>query len=375
MSQRIKLFRLPDPYDLPASDQQFLLAVRENCAFHYAHCPEYRAVLDSFSFRPEDLRESDDLARLPFLPTVTFKRHRMFSLPRRKMAAVSTSSGTSGQFSEVGFDWPALWCDWNMLWKIGRPRGFFSPRPTHYLILGYKPRRGNRTSVTRTAFGATLLAPALSRTYALKYQDGGYVPDLEGVADALIRHGKSRFPTRLVGFPSYTYFLLRQLESRGIRLRLPRGSKLLLGGGWKQFYAQQVDKPVLYRLAEELLGIPEEQIIEVFSAVEHPILYADCTRHHFHIPIYSRVIIRDPDTLAPLPPGQPGLVEFITPLLTATPILAVMTDDLGILHPAGSCPCGNPAPWLEILGRVGLKDIKTCAAGAAELLGKGGNGP
>ena len=134
-----------------------------------------------------------------------------------------------------------------------------------------------------------------------------------------------------------------------------------------------MEKPVLYDLAQRVLGIPEEHIIEVFSAVEHPILYADCVHHHFHVPIYSRVIIRDPETLAPLPPGQPGLVEFLTPLLTATPILAVMTDDLGILHPAGSCPCGNPAPWLEILGRVGLKDIKTCAAGAAELLGKGGD--
>lgn len=375
MSQRTRLFRLPDPYDLPVSNGRFLRAVRENCAFHYARCPEYRQVLDSFSFRPGDLQEWADLERLPFLPTVTFKHHRLFSLPRRQMAAVSTSSGTSGQFSEIGFDFPSLYCSWNMLWKIGRPRGFFSPKPTHYVVLGYKPRRGNRTSVARTAFGATLLAPALSRTYALKYESGGYIPDLDGVADALIRHGKSRFPTRLVGFPSYTYFLLRQLERRGIQLSLPPGSKILLGGGWKQFYAQQVEKPVLYDLARRVLGIPEEHIIEVFSAVEHPILYADCVRHHFHVPIYSRVIIRDPDSLVPLPPGQPGLVEFITPLLTATPILAVMTDDLGILHPAGSCSCGNPAPWLEILGRVGLKDIKTCAAGAAELLGKGGDGP
>lgn len=373
MSQRTKLFRLKDPYDLAASDGQFLRAVRENCAWHYARCPEYRAVLDSFAFRPEDLREWKDLERLPFLPTLTFKQHRLFSLPRRRMAAVSTSSGTSGRFSEVGFDFPALWCDWNMLWKIGRPRGFFSPRPTHYVILGYKPRRGNRTSVARTAFGATLLAPALSRTYALQIRDGAYVPDLEGVAQALIRHGKSRFPTRLVGFPSYTYFLLRRLEAQGVALRLPVGSKLLLGGGWKEFYTQEVDKSVLYDLVDRVLGIPEEHIIEVFSAVEHPILYADCVRHHFHVPIYSRVIIRDPETLDPLPPGQPGLVEFITPLLTATPILAVMTDDLGVLHPAGSCPCGNPAPWLEILGRVGLKDIKTCATGAAQLLEKGGD--
>ena len=167
MSQRTKLFRLSDPYNLPASDTQFLRAVRENCSFHYARCPEYRAVLDSFSFRPEDLRDFGDLERLPFLPTLTFKQHRLFSLPRRKMAAVSTSSGTSGRFSQVGFDFPALWCSWNMLWKIGRLRGFFSPIPTHYIILGYKPHRGNRTSVARTAFGATLLSPALSRTYAL----------------------------------------------------------------------------------------------------------------------------------------------------------------------------------------------------------------
>ena len=259
MSQRTRLFRRKDPYDLPASDEQFLRAVRENCAFHYAHCPEYRAVLDSFSFRPEDLREYADLEKLPFLPTLTFKKHRLFSLPRWKMAAVSTSSGTSGQFSEVGFDFPALWCDWNMLWKVGRPRGFFSLRPTHYVILGYKPRRDNRTSVARTAFGATLLAPALSRTYALKYENGSYTPDLDGVADALVRCGKSRFPTRLVGFPSYTYFLLRLLESRGVRLSLPPGSKILLGGGWKQFYTQQVEKPVLYDLAQRVLGIPEER--------------------------------------------------------------------------------------------------------------------
>ena len=129
MSQRTKLFCLKDPYDLPASDGQFLRAVRDNCAWHYARCPEYRAVLDSFAFRPQDLKEWKDLERLPFLPTLTFKQHRLFSLPRRRMAAVSTSSGTSGRCSEVGVDFPALWCSWNMLWKIGRPRGVFSPKP------------------------------------------------------------------------------------------------------------------------------------------------------------------------------------------------------------------------------------------------------
>jgi hypothetical protein len=44
-----------------------------------------------------------------------------------------------------------------------------------------------------------------------------------------------------------------------------------------------------------------------------------------------------------------------------------MTDDLGILHDE-KCPCGVESPWLEILGRVGIKDIVTCAAGADALM-------
>ena len=105
--------------------------------------------------------------------------------------------------------------------------------------------------------------------------------------------------------------------------------------------------------------------------MEHPVFYNTCEKHHFHIPIYGRVIIRDPDTLESLPTGQVGLVNLISPLMTATPTLSVMTDDLGYLTPGDKCGCGIQSPYLTILGRVGMRDIQTCAAGAAELLGKG----
>ena len=54
-------------------------------------------------------------------------------------------------------------------------------------------------------------------------------------------------------------------------------------------------------------------------------------------------------------------------MVYACPLLSIMTDDLGVLHDGESCPCGNKAPWLEIIGRVGMVDIKTCAAGADDL--------
>jgi len=52
-------------------------------------------------------------------------------------------------------------------------------------------------------------------------------------------------------------------------------------------------------------------------------------------------------------------------------VLSVMTDDLGYLTHGENCPCGIKSPYLTILGRVGLNDITTCAAGAADILGKG----
>ena len=146
---------------------------------------------------------------------------------------------------------------------------------------------------------------------------------------------------------------------------------LTMGGGWKQFEGQKVEKEELYRLAWSVLGIPEENCVEFFGAVEHPILYTTCRQHHFHVPVYSRVLIRDVDTLRPVPNGTVGLVNLLTPMAGSMPILSIMTDDLGVLHDGGTCPCGCGAPWLELFGRVGVRDIVTCAAGAAEYLQKG----
>lgn len=371
MKYRRKLFNHRDPYDVAGTEDLFLKAVRENCAYVYAHCPEYRAILDAAGFAPERLRTMEDLAELPFLPTALFKRRRLFALPRRRLVWAVTSSGTStGRASEVGFTAGDLWAGLKMVLRICRLRHLISLRPCHYVVFGYQPRLRNRKGVSWTAFGVTLFTPALSRTYALTWKKGEYSLDLEAVQESIIRHSRSRFPLRFMGFPAYAWFLMKRMEEQGVRVQLPKGSKLMLGGGWKQFYAEQVDKSEFYALAKKVLGLDDSDIIEFYGAVEHPIFYNDCERHHFHVPIYSRVLIRDPVTLRPVPNGTPGLVNLITPMDVGTPLLSVMTDDLGILHDPEECGCGLDSPWLEILGRVGLQDVKTCAAGAQELLNK-----
>ena len=85
------------------------------------------------------------------------------------------------------------------------------------------------------------------------------------------------------------------------------------------------------------------------------------------MPVYSRVIIRNPVDFSPVKNGQVGLVNLLTPMVRSAPLLSVMTDDLGVLHDE-PCPCGVEAPWLEIIGRVGIGDVVTCAAGAEDYL-------
>ena len=368
MSARRKLFFSKEPYNLEKTNDLFAQAMKENCAFHYENCKEYKKILDHYKFSPEEIRSYDDVFRIPALPTAVFKNHHLFSMPESRMLAKATSSGTKGKFSKIGFEASGLFCAVRMVLKVVRRRGLLSPRPVNYIMMGYEPHKSNQTAVTKNAAWTTLLAPALSRTYAIRWQNGEYKVDLDRVIDAIMKKGSANAPLRFMGFPSYTYFVMKLMESKGLSVRLKKGSKILLGGGWKQFYTEQVDKETFYDLAWRVLGVPEENVVEFFGAVEHPILYCDCKNHHFHIPIYGRVAIRDVETLEPLGMDQVGLVNLMTPMVKATPIISVMTDDLGVIHDGSDCGCGITSPYLEIIGRVGMKDIKTCAAGAADLM-------
>lgn len=368
MDYRSKLYRYPFIYDHKGSDQLFVEAVKGNVAVHYRHCGEYRRILKASGFHPEDLRNIGDLHKVPPIPTLFFKSHQMKTVKDKSMLIEATSSGTRGMKSQMGFDARSLLFGLEMAVKVIGYHGLFSAIPANYIIMGYQPVPSNQTVIAKTQGISTLFAPALHREYALIWSDGEYKINFEGLRKAVKTYGASPFPVRIIGFPSYTWFFLQELEREHISVKLPRKSLLMLGGGWKQFYKEEVDKAQLYRLAKKTLGMEEGQIREFFGAVEHPSLYCTCKNHHFHVPVYSRVIIRDVKTLEPVGYDKPGLLNLITPMAESMPLVSVITDDLGILHRGGECGCGITAPYFEIIGRVGMEGIKTCAAGAQDLL-------
>jgi phenylacetate-coenzyme A ligase PaaK-like adenylate-forming protein len=367
MSYGSRLFYSRKLYDLEKTDALFIKAVVENLRRHQARCPEYAAILTRQRFHIEDIKTITDIENIPPIPTLFLKDHPMYSAPPHRLMFKSTTSGTSGKVSEMGLDWPSALRGLGMILRTMTAHRLLSPRPTNFVVLGYEPSKRNKIGAAKTAYAVTYTAPAVHRVYALKDTGTSYLLNIDGLRDALLRFGKQGLPVRFMGFPAYFMFLLRELLASGIRLKLHPKSLVILAGGWKQYFSERVEKRELYAMSKETLGLGEDRIREFFGAVEHPIAYFDCPHHHFHIPVYSRVIIRGTD-MRPLRYGEPGLLNLITPMMTSMPFTSVMTDDVAVLHPGGDCPCGIKSPYFEVLGRAGLADIKTCAAGAAELL-------
>lgn len=369
MFLRQKLFTHKDPYDLEGTNALFLEAVKNNLEFHIKNCPEYKRILEQAQFNPESVVTIEDLHKIPVLPTLFYKSHQLFSMTKKRLPITVSSSGTKGKKSMIGYNIGSLYLALRMAIKICSYYKLLSLRPTNYIVLGYQYSRHNQKAVSKTAFVTTLMTPAVHREYALKYTKDGYIINFEGIKKALLRYAKQPFPVRFIGFPYYTYLLVLTLKEQGIKLQLPPHSKIFIAGGWKQTGGEVISKKELYVLIEETLGVKEENCKDFFGAAEHSILHCDCKNHHFHVPVYCRVIIRDVDTFQPVPNGTPGILNLITPLTDSVPLVSIVTDDLAVLHDASKCGCGITSPYFEILGRAGVTDIKTCAAGAAELLG------
>ena len=368
MKYRRKLFMSKDIYNMQATDKTFIKAMKANVAFHAQNCPEYKAVLDTLTFDVSALQSIDDLSKIPPLPTSYLKNNTMLSKPYSRLLIKTTSSGTGGKKTLSGFDVSSGLCGLLMVLRVFWFHKLLSLRRTNYIILGYQPDKSNQTAMAKALKAITLLAPAKKVEYALIFKNGEYQINTEGLINAIIKFGSQNTPVRIIGFPAYFKMFLDELDERNIKLDLHRASKILLGGGWKALFADEISKDELFRMANETLGIQRQSFKDHFSTAEHPINYVSCVNNHFHVPTFSRVIIRDVRTLEPVPYGTPGLLNLVAPLLSSVPYGSIMTDDIAVMKNGDECGCGISTPYFELIGRVGLANIKTCTQAASEFL-------
>ncbi len=347
-----------------------LAALRETAAFQARRFPLLARLYAREGFAPASLKTERDAARLPFLHVAVFKENALKPAVPFKAALTLTSSGTSGQSSRIVLDAGSLGRVRLSAGKVYAALGMADKgRRTNYLCMTYDPRQAKDLG---TAFTDELLTSFTARAevhYAIRRPPGGgpFRFDLEATLEALRRMAESGLPLRVLGFPAHVLFTLRAWRERGRPdLRLGRRSWVLTGGGWKGHAGDAIPKPVFKAEVSRWLGLPAANIRDLYGLVEHGIPYVECRRGRMHVPDYARVVVRDPETLRPLPRGRRGLLHLMTPYLTSFPSFSVLASDWGSL--SARCPCGIPGETLSLHGRAGTAPAKGCAITAAELL-------
>lgn len=368
-----KLCGLVDPYApaTPALDALFLEAMREITAWHIERSEFYRRVCEKESFVPATLRTTADLANIPSIPAEFFKLREVLSIPHEAVTLHLTSSGTTGQKSQIFFDAWSIGSAQRMVDFIFEKNGWVSPEPVDYLLFSYETDASSKLGTAYTDHFLCKYAPAHRVFCALRRNgQGTHDFDLFGTLDFLEQAAASGRPVRIFGFPAFLAAVLERGRELGRpALKLNPRSFVFLGGGWKKHTGKILPKRELYALATERLGIPDDRLRDGFGSVEHCVPYVECQTHRFHVPVWSRVFIRDVDTGAPLAEGKQGLLHFVSPYITSVPAHSVVMGDVASLH--ANCGCGLPTPYFELHGRAGTSKNRSCAVAAAELLGRG----
>ncbi len=360
------------PYeDFSKSNDYFVAAMKEITTWHIDQCDFYKKLSESQNFSVQSLKNLDDCLKIPHLWAHFFKAHEVLSVSQKDILLHLTSSGTTGQKSQIFFDDWTIGSAQGMVDSIFETYGWVTPnQKCNYILFSYETESSSKLGTAYTDNFLCKYAPINEVFYALKLTgDGGHEFDSFGTIEAFQKFAKEGLPVRLFGFPAFLYFALQRMKKLGIPpIKMHPDSLVFLGGGWKGNADKAISKQELYSLAEEMLGIPNARLRDGFGSVEHCVPYVECNNHEFHIPVWSRVFIRDVETLRPLGFNEPGFLHFVSPYITSMPAHSVIMGDMASLHEGKNCGCGLPTPYFRILGRAGLSKNKSCALAASELL-------
>ncbi len=347
--------------------------MKENVDWHAANNRFFGRLIAAGNFHSEQINSADDCGNIPFVLANFFKAHEELSVPKDKITTHLTSSGTLGQKSQMFFDEWSLAAPQRMIDFIFDFNGWTAAdTPTNYLLYSYQTESDSKLGTSYTDNYLCKYAPVNEVFYALRRTgSGAHEFDLFGCVEKLVDFAKQGLPVRIFGFPAFLHFTLERMRTLIMKpLKLSPQSLVFLGGGWKGNADKAINKRDLYANITDQLGIPDKRIRDGFGSVEHCIPYVECEHHQFHVPIWSRVFVRDVKTLRSLPFGEKGFLHFVSPYITSVPAGSVLMGDLASLHPGDDCPCDCETPFFVVHGRAGLSKNKSCAVAAAELIGK-----
>lgn len=145
-------------------------------------------------------------------------------------------------------------------------------------------------------------------------------------------------PDMLGGYPSHLELLIEEAEAG----RLQISPVIIMTGG------EYLSDDLRRRLAETFCCYVQTS----YSCTEGGCVACECTQQHFHVNDDWLIVEPVDKDGNPVPDGVLSHKLYLTNLYNYTqPYIRYEVTDRVIMHHA-PCPCGNPAPWLELEGRT-----------------------
>lgn len=283
------------------------------------HVPFYRSQLESRGVTAESLRSLDDVRRLPFTTNADLRGNYpsgLLALPPSEITRLHTSSGTTG-----------------------KPKALFFSRRDVDLAAELMARCLVMTGTTRDdvlqnmmTYG--LFTGALVMHYGAEKVGLLVIPAGPGNSERQLLLMRDFHTTVLHTTPSYALYLADFLEKKGLDPRKELSLRKAFVGA--EAYTEETRQKI-----EMSLGV---QVYNSYglSEMNGPGVAFECTHQqgmhlwedHFLLEIIN------PDTLEPVPDGEPGELVLTTLCREAMPILRYRTRDLTRILPE-PCPCGR----------------------------------
>lgn len=343
---------LSAPFDEPqATKAKRLFAVFSNLTAHHAHaCAPYGKMIASLHPAWQQARQLEDL---PWLPVGLFKRSKLLSVPESEIVRELRSSGTTTSTpSRIFLDRETALRQSRALASI--VTDFIGRERLPMLIIDQHDLLKNKAALGARA-AAVLGFSTFGRQHCYALQEDMSI-DLAALNDFLERH--STHPVLLFGFTSVIWQHL--LDAQAPHLQFAPGSRLIHGGGWKRLADRKISKQDFKQRVQQQLGITH--VHDYYGMAEQVgSIFMECEHGRLHVPSYAEVIIRHPLNLAPLPHGEPGIIQVLSELPGSYPGQSLLTEDIGAILGEDDCPCGRLGRSLRVDGRLPRAELRGCS--------------
>ncbi len=302
--------------------------LQETVRHAYEHVPAYRAKFDAAGVHPDDVRDLEDIRRLPFTTKSDLRENYpfgMFAVPRERVARIHASSGTTGRPTVVGYTKGDLeiWAD-----LVARS------------LRGAGARPGMRI---HNAYGYGLFTGGLGAHAGIEALGATVIPMSGGQTDKQVQLIADFEPDLILCTPSYLMTIGDCMEKHGIDPRSTTLKAGVLGA-----------EPWTNRMRQEIEDRFDIDAVDIYglSEVMGPGVGCECVEtkdgpHIWEDHFLPEII--DPETGDPLPDGSDGELVFTSLTKEAFPVIRYRTRDLSRLLPGTARP--NMRRIAKITGR------------------------